>query len=322
LLCALGLAAVAASSAAGTTPTPVLGQSAVIQRIAGKVTFARAGSTHFAKLGSNPTTIPFGTTIAAARGTVQVTIASSSGPVSALFYSGQFAITQAPTGIATLTLNGPLETCPASSGATAARLAAAKSAPQKRSLWGNGGAGHFQTKGNYAAATVLGTVWLTTDSCASTVVGVAEGSVSVSDLVTNSTQTVTSDQAETVASAGTTSVAPFSGPTTPPSFGNPVSISSSSTAVKLGSPYTLTATGVASGPGTAYIYENVGSPCSKTLAAERKNSVAFEFNSESITAAGAFTLSAPALAQHTGTKYYCAYLTDPAAYAQVIVQVS
>ena len=323
-LCALGLAAAAVSGAGAATPA--LGRTAVIQRIAGKVTFARPGSSHFAKLSSSPTAIPLGTTIAAARGTVQITIASSSGAVSALFYSGQFAIKQAASGIATLTLNGPLASCPAggTTGASGTTKATRTSThkPQQRSLWGNGGAGHFQTKGNYAAATVLGTVWLTTDSCASTVVSVAEGSVSVNDLLTNGSQTLTSDQAETVASSGATALAPFSGPTTPPSFGHPVSISASSTSVKLGSRYSLTATGLASGPGTVDIYENVGGPCSTTLAAEQTNKIAFSFGSQSIAAAGAFSLNAPALAKHTGAKYYCAYLTNPAAYAQVVVHVS
>ena len=157
------------ASASGATPAPVLGASAVIQRISGHVRFKPAGSRHFATLGSTPTKVAFGTAIAAPKGTVQITIASSAGAVSALFYSGQFAISQAASGIATLTLNGPLQKCPPSgaTGTTGATTNAArqKPAPQQRSLWGNGGAGHFQTKGNYAAATVLGTVWLTTDSC-------------------------------------------------------------------------------------------------------------------------------------------------------------
>ncbi len=55
-----------------------------------------------------------------------------------------------------------------------------------RSLWGNGH-GSFTTKGRYAAATVRGTVWHTSDRCDGTNVTVAEGSISVLDLVTNQT---------------------------------------------------------------------------------------------------------------------------------------
>jgi hypothetical protein len=317
--------------AAAATPTPVLAQSAVIQRVGGHVSFERPGSSHFTRLGGAATTIPFGTTVDASRGTVQVTVASSTpgNPVSALFYTGEFALSQdATTAIATLTLNGPLQQCPpsgatGSSGTSNARLATAKSKrPAQRSLWGDGGAGHFQTKGNYAAATVLGTVWLTTDSCSSTVVSVAEGSVGVEDLVTSASQTVTTDQALTVQSTGATSVASFSGPTSPPTYGQSIRISASSPSVTLGQDYTLTATGTAAGAGTAYIYENVGAPCSSTLAAERSNSVAFEFTSKTLSGAGPFHLSAYPLAQHKGKKYYCAYLTDPAAHAQVLVTVS
>jgi hypothetical protein len=325
----------AAGSAAAAPASPVLGVSAVVHRIGGRVTVERPGSRRFVKLGATATTIPFGSTISTAAGTVQVTIASPGGaaPVSALFYSGQFAITQdTTTGVATLTLNGPLVACPAS-GATGASAAtkslraagrkpkARPAKPTQRSLWGNGGAGHFQTKGNYAAATVLGTVWLTTDSCTATQVGVAEGSVSVTNLVTSTSQTVTTNQAFNVASSGTTSTTSFAGPTTPPNWNRVLNIRSSSTSVKLGSPYTLTATGNALGPGSGYIYENVGSPCSTTLAAEQVNSVAFLFTSKTFTTAGPFTLTAPAVAQHTGTKYYCAYLTNPAVYAQVVVTV-
>lgn len=329
-----GVATGAAGSAAAASPTPVLGVSVVAQRVGGKVKIERPGMTHFVKLGAAPVIVPVGSSISTSAGTVQLTAASVGGaaPVAALFYKGTFAISSqsTTTGVATLTLDGPLAACPPS-GTTRASgtIKAVQSHPRKppakpptqRSLWGNGGAGHFQTKGNYAAATVLGTVWLTTDSCTATAVGVAEGSVSVTDLVTNSSATVTADQALTVASSGTTSTGSFSGPTTPPTWGHAITISSSSSKVKLGSRYTLTATGTASGAGTAYIYENVGTPCSTTLAAEQKNSRAFKFNSTTISAAGAFSLSAAALAQHTGTKYYCGYLTNPAAYAQVVVTV-
>jgi hypothetical protein len=308
----------------------------VISRAGGHVTVERPGTSRFVALQSAGTTVPFGTTINASHGRVQVTIATTTPGVSAtaLFYTGQFSITQDATGIATLTLDGPLQPCaatgaprvaavgnerrPALDGATNKPLAAAKR-PKSRSLWGDGGSGEFMTKGNYAAATVLGTFWLTTDSCASTVVSVAEGSVNVTDLVTNSSSTVTTGQALTVQSTGGTTVAPFSGPG---ANGYAVSIAASSRSVKLGNRYSLTATGTAGGSGNAYIYENVGQPCSATLATEQSNSAAYQFSSVTLTAPGPFTLTAPARAKHTGTKYYCAYLTNPAAYAQVIVKVS
>lgn len=315
---------VAAVSSPAATLTPVLEKSAVISRVRGHVTFKLPGSSKFVAVSAKPTAIPFGATINANNGTVQVTIATTAPGTSAtaLFYTGQFAITQDATGIATLTLDGPLKVCSTATdrlAATAHKPLAVAKKPKTRSLWGDGGAGQFTTKGNYAAATVLGTFWLTTDSCTTTVVSVAEGSVSVTNLVTNSSSTVTSGQALTVQSTGAATVAPFSGPA---ANGSAVTITTNKPAVTLGHDYSLTATGTAGGSATAYIYENVGSPCSPTLAAEQSNSVAIEFARKAITAPGPFSLTAPALARHTGTKYYCAYLTDPAAYAQVVVKVS
>ena len=55
-----------------------------------------------------------------------------------------------------------------------------------RSLWGNG-TGEFTTKGRYAAATVRGTVWHTSDRCDGTNVTATTGVIAVHDLVTGKT---------------------------------------------------------------------------------------------------------------------------------------
>jgi hypothetical protein len=317
------LGAVAATSSPAAAPTPVLGQSAVMSTVHGHVSIERAGSSKFAALGSAPTLVPFGAIVNADHGRVQVTIATATaGSTStALFYSGEFEIAQPSSGIAELTLNGPLKPCTTAGARIASsHKSVARPKPSKsRSLWGDGGSGQFTTKGNYAAATVLGTVWLTTDSCTGTVVGVAEGTVSVTNLVTNAASSVTTGQALTVQSSGTSSVAPFSGAA---ANGYAITIAASRNKVKLGDPYSLTATGTAGASATAYIYENVGTPCDATLASEQADKVAHLFKSTTLSAAGPFSLTAPALAQHTGTKYYCGYLTNPAAYAQVVVKVS
>jgi sugar lactone lactonase YvrE len=59
----------------------------------------------------------------------------------------------------------------------------AQAAPAKpvRALWGSG-KGKFRTRGRYAAATVRGTKWLTTDRCDGTQVRVTQGTMAVSDL--------------------------------------------------------------------------------------------------------------------------------------------
>jgi hypothetical protein len=137
--------------------------------------------------------------------------------------------------------------------------------------------------------------------------------------VTNAASSVTSGQALSVQPSGTSSLAPFSGAA---ANGYAITITASRNRVKLGNPYSLTATGTAGASASAYIYENVGSPCAATLASEQTDKVAHLFRTTTLSAAGPFSLTAPALAQHAGTKYYCGYLTNPAAYAQVVVKVS
>ena len=51
-----------------------------------------------------------------------------------------------------------------------------------RHVWGNA-TGEFRTKGRYAAATVRGTLWLTTDFCEGTSIRVLRGKVDVFDRV-------------------------------------------------------------------------------------------------------------------------------------------
>lgn len=63
----------------------------------------------------------------------------------------------------------------------AARAAGGPAGKVVRSLWSQG-KGRFRTKGKYAAATVRGTKWQTTDQCDGTLTTVTEGSVLVRDL--------------------------------------------------------------------------------------------------------------------------------------------
>jgi hypothetical protein len=308
-------AGVAAGVSSASAPTPVLGQSAVISRVEGRVSYEPAGSSKFHRLTAAAVSIPFGSAVNAAAGRVQVTIATATAGTdsTALFYSGQFSIAQAPSGIATLTLDGPIA-CPTGS----ARIASAHRAkPSSRKLWGDGGSGQYTTSGKYAAATVLGTIWLTSDSCSATSVAVAEGQVTVENLVSPSSQTVSGGTVETVASSGTATTAPFTGAA---ANGVAVSIAPSNPAPTFGHPYSLTATGTASGAGNVLIYENVGAPCQSNLAAEQAGP-GYYFGTKKLNAAGPFSFTARAFARNLGTKYYCAYLTNPVAYAQVVVHV-
>src|SRR6202007_3027504 len=99
---------------------------------------------------------------------------------SALFYDGIFKVTQSG-GIPELRRAEHLAPCPKGRAASAA----AKK-PKSRKLWGDG-TGSFRTRGQYSAATVRGTKWLTQDSCGKTLTRVARGVVSVQDLVKHKT---------------------------------------------------------------------------------------------------------------------------------------
>ena len=58
---------------------------------------------------------------------------------------------------------------------------AARKTPKRR-LWAKDSGGRFRTRGRNSVATVRGTRWVTTDTCAGTRTTVTEGSVSVRDL--------------------------------------------------------------------------------------------------------------------------------------------
>jgi hypothetical protein len=58
-----------------------------------------------------------------------------------------------------------------------------------RALWGKG-KGRFRTRGRYAAATVRGTLWRTTDRCDGTLTTVRQGVLSVRDFTRGRTVTV------------------------------------------------------------------------------------------------------------------------------------
>src|SRR3954453_969121 len=103
--------------------------------------------------------IPVGSVIDATKGRVRVTIAQPNGTLQSTdFFQGIFKVTQAKNGLATMVLTG-------GSFARCGRAASVQSAKSKkivRQLWG-AGKGKFRTKGRYAAATIRGTTWGTSD---------------------------------------------------------------------------------------------------------------------------------------------------------------
>jgi hypothetical protein len=152
--------------------------------------------------------VPSGTEVETSTGRVRVTSgADAEGHVqTADFYEGRFVAAYAdnfptlipPPIVTTVTLNGSLSGCAARK---TAQHPALLSKPQpkprpKRHLWGSG-QGHFRSDGKYVAATVTGTIWLTEDTCTSTLVRVQSGVVDVYDAVLRKHVTVRTGQSYT-----------------------------------------------------------------------------------------------------------------------------
>jgi hypothetical protein len=173
-----------------STPTPVLAESVAATTVSGGVLVEEPGTHTFVPL-TKAGLVPVGATVNATNGRVAITAAGASAGShhAGQFYGGEFRLTQARSGLTNLTLTGGVA-CAAS-----ARLAAKQTTRlRKQQLWGTGHGGSFETSGRYAAATVLGTRWLTKDTCTGTLVRVVSGEVRVTDLVTHRTLTLHAPQ--------------------------------------------------------------------------------------------------------------------------------
>lgn len=160
------------ATASGTTPKPRTGKSVVVSLAKGTVFVKKRGSSKRARLGRAARSIPTGSVVDATRGTVRLTSTRNRRGTrrqTAAFYDGAFRVTQTRSArpVTDLTLvGGDFSTCTGASakpgvfGVRAARRA-------RRRLWGRG-RGRFRTRGRRASATVRGTTWRTTDSCAGT----------------------------------------------------------------------------------------------------------------------------------------------------------
>jgi hypothetical protein len=164
------------------TATPVAQKSVAGKVVEGTIKVKKPGGKGFVNL--DPTQpIPLGSTIDATHGDVQITALQTKNgkPQTAIFFDGQFKITQTKT-TTDLTLNQAL----ACTSAKKSDASAAAKKPKTRKLWGNG-SGSFRTRGQYSSATVRGTEWLVQDSCGKTFTRVKRGVVAVRDEVKNKT---------------------------------------------------------------------------------------------------------------------------------------
>jgi hypothetical protein len=157
------------------TPTPgaVEGKTVAVEVLSGEVSYRVPPATTYREL-TGTATLPMGVLLETTDGTVGLTAEADGQPQSGTFFGGKFTVNQNAAGMTELALAGPLS-CTAKDRATAAQ----KGKKKKRSLWGKDSGGKFRTRGNGSVATVRGTEWRTTDTCAGTEIYVREGSVRV-----------------------------------------------------------------------------------------------------------------------------------------------
>jgi hypothetical protein len=183
------------TTAAGPpVPPPVLGQSQNAKPVSGHV---------FALIGGQlvPLTetrhLPSGTVLDARRGSLELITAAVHGhkPQTGVFGGAIFKVTGARSGLTTLSLvEGVIKGAPTYASCTAHRASdqAAHVAVSRRILQTlrSRAAGSFRTRGRYAAATVRGTQWTTTDRCDGTAIAVQLHTVLVTDFVRHITVSV------------------------------------------------------------------------------------------------------------------------------------
>ena len=143
------------------------------------------------------TSVPYGTTVDATNGRVELNLSTPNGTVKGELYGGSFVLNESKSGAVSATLTGgnfavcPKTTAVRKAPLTTAATAATKASPGTvvRHLWANV-KGNFTTNGRYASASVRGTEWLTQDRCDGTYVFVAFGAVRVVAFATHKSQLV------------------------------------------------------------------------------------------------------------------------------------
>jgi hypothetical protein len=171
----------------GPVATPsdaVLGRAVVVGAEQGVVNVKVRGSDGFTPLGPGAK-VPVGSVVDATRGTVRLTTEVGDGTQGALLRGASFEVRQdaGAGGMTDLVLRGgDFSWC----GSTVARSASRGhgTGSPRRSLWAKDSGGRFRTHGRNSVATVRGTEWITTDTCAGTTTRVRSGAVLVRDLHT------------------------------------------------------------------------------------------------------------------------------------------
>jgi hypothetical protein len=188
----------------GATSPPVIGQTAGVRPLSGTVKIKLPPGTSVGKakrlglqgaaFGFIPltaaTTIPLGSTLDTSKGKVQLFTAAGQNTTQSKFQTGDFNGGQFRLG---QTRKNPLTTLSMTGGGLSAchigtpKGGAARA--RRRSLFGNAH-GRFRTRGRNSSATVRGTQWTMTDTCAGTLTTVKRGTVIVRDFRLKKNKTV------------------------------------------------------------------------------------------------------------------------------------
>jgi hypothetical protein len=182
-------------------PPPKEGKTVNVSPVSGKVlvklppgSSAKVYGVHAAATGFIPLgqakQLPLGTIFDTSRGKVKLTSARNKNGTktqSGNFNGGQFRVTQARKNPLTHVsmVGGGFSAC----NTKVPRGGAAKKKKRRRRVFGNA-RGRFRTRGRHSSATVRGTKWSMTDTCAGTLTVVTKGSVTVRDFTLRKTRIV------------------------------------------------------------------------------------------------------------------------------------
>jgi hypothetical protein len=155
----------------------VQGESVVVAPTRGTV-LVKAPGAGFVPLTAGGS-VPVGSVVDTRAGAITLTSSVGATTQTGSFRGGMFEVRQAASG------DGMTDIVMRGSDFSACRrarsAAAGKKAPTRR-LWSTDSGGRFRTHGRNSVATVRGTAWVTTETCAGTRTTVTQGAVSVRDL--------------------------------------------------------------------------------------------------------------------------------------------
>lgn len=189
VLSMVGLLGAVLAVPAAAAQRPVLARSVLVQHVSGTVLVREPRPPVTLRL-TGRRVVPVGSTITTTHGMVRLTTSVGRRLQYGLFNGGAFIVKQHRDGLTDLFLTGGRGrgTCASAHRSSAAGHATASS-PVLRLLHGHAH-GRFRTVGHYAAATVRGTKWTTTDMCEGTKILDDHGTIDTASLSLSLTETL------------------------------------------------------------------------------------------------------------------------------------